>query len=113
MPKFNAILFDTLINWQNLCMWWHCSWKTAEGEKPGPRLKPPQQQPGPLGGLWDPGCVRATDVLPALPGVTLDRPVAACPLDTAGSLFNLPREGRARDQAREGGGYRNTLSLMC
>lgn len=22
MPKFNAILFDTLINWQNLCMWW-------------------------------------------------------------------------------------------
>lgn len=49
-------------------------------------------------------------MLPALPGVTLDRPVAACPLDTAGSPFNLPTEGRAREQAREGGGYRSTLT---
>lgn len=52
-------------------------------------------------------------MLPALPGVTLDRPMAACPLDTAGSPFNLPTEGRARKQAREGGAYRITLSLTC
>lgn len=52
-------------------------------------------------------------MLPALPGVTLERPVAACPLDTAGSPFNLATERRAREQAREGGGYRNTLSLLC
>jgi len=38
-----------------------------------------------------PGCIRATDVLPALPGVTLERPVAACPLAPAGSHFNLPK----------------------
>lgn len=52
-------------------------------------------------------------MLPALPRVTLERPVAACPLDTAGSPFNLPTEGRARAQAWEGGSYRNTLFLMC
>lgn len=59
--------------------------------------KPPHHQPRPLGGIQDPVCVRATDVLPALPGVTLERPVAACPLDTAGSPFNLPTEGKARE----------------
>lgn len=52
-------------------------------------------------------------MLPALPGVTLERPVAACPLDTAGFPFNLPTEGRAREKAREGGSYRYTLCLIC
>lgn len=56
---------------------------------------------GRRGGDRVPGCIRATDVLPALPGVTLERPVAACPLAPAGSHFNLPREReRARDPGR-------------
>lgn len=52
-------------------------------------------------------------MLPALPGVTLERPVAACPRIHLALPFNLPTEGRAGEQAREGGNYRNTLSLVC
>ncbi len=61
------------------------------GEQPLAGLSLPASL-GRRGGDGVPGCIRATDVLPALPGVTL----AACPLAPAGSHFNLPREGESK-----------------
>ncbi|KAA0712129.1 hypothetical protein E1301_Tti020507 [Triplophysa tibetana] len=59
-----------------------------------------------------PGRIRATDVLPALPGVTLERPVAACPLAPAGSRFNLPAEGGSKRSSRDTGFQRCPQQLL-